>query len=98
MTSKTVTMKPKDIIIHDPQPIFASLRDRLNAGRDAAEAAWAGKASAGFRETVVTLGAVLRSFDVRAPEIQNEEDLLRMRSELAETLRSAAAAIAPRPT
>ncbi|WP_158811078.1 hypothetical protein [Beijerinckia sp. L45] len=92
MTTKTI----KDIVTHEPQPIFVSLRDRLNAGRDAAEAAWAGKASAGFRDTVITLGNIVRSFDVRAPEIQNEEDLLRMRAELAETLRSAAAAIAPR--
>lgn len=94
MTTKDT--KAADIVVHRQVPIFASLLDRLSAGREAAETAWAAKASAGFRETVVALGAAVRAYDVRAPEIQTEEDLLRLRSELSELLRSAASAIAPR--
>ena len=79
-----------------PMPIYTTLSERLAAGRDAADQAWASKASAGWRDTVTTLAGMVKAFELRAPEVASAEDFTRLRNELSEMLRSAASAIAPR--
>jgi hypothetical protein len=78
-----------------PKTIHASLLERLQAGQTSADAAWAAKMSATFRESAAAIGSAIRAIELRAAEICTAEDAMRLRAELSELLRDASAAVRP---
>ena len=90
MVDTKITTKPT------PAPVFATLQERLAGGRDAARAAHAQVLRENLDLVVDHLIKGLEGLAGKIPQVESEEDWMRHRAELAEFLRGAGSAVAPR--